>query len=262
MSAFSSTDAGAGALAGRVALVSAVGQGIGRATAELFAAQGARVLATDINPATGAELVERLTAAGAEARFVAADLTDEAGAAQVVRAAVDAFGALDVAANIVGGVAGAHVPELHELAAEAWDATVALTLRSCFLALKHEIAYMVDHGGGSIVNVTSLAGLRYAPTTPSYAAAKAGVAHLTRITGVHYAERGIRVNAIAPGVTRTPAVAERMDAERLERGLSVHAIHRLVEPEEQAQAMLWLVSDAAEMVTGHVLPVDGGWAAR
>src|SRR3984957_15419655 len=251
----------------KVVLVTAGASGIGAATVDAFAREGARIMVSDINAAGGEALVERLRSGGTEARFLRADATIEEDVERLIRTTVETFGALHVAANVVGDVhPGAAGPEFHMQSLLSWEATLAVSLRSVFLSMKHEIAYMIDHGGGAICNVTSLSGLLHVPESgAAYAAAKAGVIRLTKFAAVNYAERGVRVNCIAPGVTPTPAYykAGPEGAKMLiERMLEGHAIKRVIDPGEQAAAILWLCSKEAAMVTGHVLAVDGGWAAR
>jgi NAD(P)-dependent dehydrogenase (short-subunit alcohol dehydrogenase family) len=253
--------------ANKVVLVTAGASGIGAATVESFAREGARLMVSDINAAGGETVVERLRAGGTEAHFLHADATIEEDIERLIRRTVETFGALHVAANVVGDVhAGAAGPEFHLQSLISWEATLAVSLRSTFLSMKHEIAYMIDHGGGAICNVTSLAGLLHVPESgAAYAAAKAGVIRLTKFAAINYAERGLRVNCVAPGVTPTPAYykAGPEGAKMLiERMLEGHAIKRVIEPSEQAAAILWLCSHDAAMVTGQVLAVDGGWTAR
>jgi len=246
-------------------LVTAAAAGIGAATAEAFAREGARLMLSDINVAGGEAMVEKLRAA--EAHFLRADCTSEEEVQALVSKTVETLGGIKVAANIVGDVVGdAYGPEFHAQTTAGWDGTIAVSLKSTYLCMKHEIAHMIEHGGGAIVNVTSLAALLYVPESgAAYAAAKAGVVQLTKFAALNYAERGVRVNCIAPGVTPTAAYfkgGEEMGNMVINRLLEGHAIKRLIDPSEQAAAMLWLCSDDAAMVTGHILPVDGGWTAR
>jgi NAD(P)-dependent dehydrogenase (short-subunit alcohol dehydrogenase family) len=253
--------------ANKVVLVTAGASGIGAATVDAFAREGARIMVSDINAVGGEAMVERLRSGGIEARFLRADATVEEDVERLIRTTVETYGALHVAANVVGDVhPGAAGPEFHMQSLLSWEATLAVSLRSVFLSMKHEIAYMIDHGGGAICNVTSLSGLLHVPESgAAYAAAKAGVIRLTKFAAINYAERGVRVNCIAPGVTPTPAYykAGPEGAKMLiERMLEGHAIKRVIETSEQAAAMLWLCSSEAAMVTGQVLAVDGGWTAR
>jgi NAD(P)-dependent dehydrogenase (short-subunit alcohol dehydrogenase family) len=248
-------------------LVTAGASGIGAAAADAFARDGARLMVSDINVAGGEAVVERLRGGGADAHFMRADATIEEDIERLIRKTVETLGALDVAANVVGDVhPGAAGPEFHQQSLASWEATLAVSLRSTFLSLKHEIAHMIANGGGVICNVTSLSGLLHVPESgAAYAAAKAGVIRLSKFAAINYAERGVRVNCIAPGVTPTPAYykAGPEGAKMLiERMLEGHAIKRVIDPSEQAAAILWLCSKEAAMVTGHVLAVDGGWSAR
>jgi NAD(P)-dependent dehydrogenase (short-subunit alcohol dehydrogenase family) len=251
----------------KAVLVTAGASGIGAAAAEAFARDGARLMVSDINVAGGEAVVERLRGGGAEAHFMRADATIEEDIERLIRKTVETLGALDVAANVVGDVhPGAAGPEFHQQSLASWEATLAVSLRSTFLSMKYEIAHMIVNGGGVICNVTSLSGLLHVPESgAAYAAAKAGVIRLSKFAAINYAERGVRVNCIAPGVTPTPAYykAGPEGAKMLiERMLEGHAIKRVIDPSEQAAAILWLCSKEAAMVTGHVLAVDGGWAAR
>lgn len=252
---------------GKVALVTAAGAGIGMATAEGFARRGARVMLSDINPETGNAATERLRAEGHDVRFLRADATREDDIVELVGGTIAAFGALNIAANIVGDAhREASGADFHEQSLESWEYTQAVSLRSVFLSMKHEIAHMIGHAGGAICNVTSLAGMLYVGAAgASYAAAKAGVVRLTRFAAISYADRGVRVNCIAPGVTPTEAYNKagvEMGQMVIDHLLAFQPIKRTIATSEQADAIAWLCSDQAAMVTGHVLPVDGGWTAQ
>jgi NAD(P)-dependent dehydrogenase (short-subunit alcohol dehydrogenase family) len=256
-----------GAFAGKVGLVTAAAAGIGAATAEAFAQQGARVMLADIDRERGETVAAAIRSQGYDAQFQYADATNEADVQALIHKTTRTFGGLHLAANIVGDAhPDAAGPEFHLQSAESWEHTLAVSLRSTFLCLKHEISYMIEHGGGAIANVTSLAGLLHVPESgAAYAAAKAGVVRLTRFAAVTYADRGVRVNCIAPGVTPTEAynkAGPEMGRMIIERLLPNQPIRRTIATSEQAAAIVWLCSDAASMVNGHVLPVDGGWTAR
>ncbi|WP_380879601.1 short chain dehydrogenase [Sphingomonas sp. DBB INV C78] len=252
---------------GRVALVTAAAAGIGAATAEAFARHGARVMLSDINRDAGEAMAERLKSAGHDAHFLAADATVEADVEALVAKTVETLGGLHLAANVVGDAhPGAGGPEFHLQTLDAWEHTMAVSLRSVFLSLKHEIAHMIEHGGGAIANVTSLAALLHVGVSgAAYAASKAGVVRLTKFAAVNYADRGVRVNCIAPGVTPTQAynkAGPEIGQMVIDDLLAHQPIRRTIAPAEQAEAIMWLCSDAAAMVTGHILPVDGGWTAQ
>ena len=251
----------------QVALVTAGAAGIGAATAEMFALQGARVMLSDINRPAGEAMAEKLRSEGYEAQFLHADATVEEEVEALVRKTVETYGGLHLAANVVGDAhPQASGAEFHTQSLESWEHTMAVTLRSVFLSMKYEIAHMIDNGGGAIANVTSLAALLYVGVSgAAYAASKAGVVRLTKFAAVTYADRGVRVNCIAPGVTPTAAynkAGEDIGRMVIDDLLQNQPIRRTINPSEQAEAIGWLCSTEASMVTGHVLPVDGGWTAR
>jgi NAD(P)-dependent dehydrogenase (short-subunit alcohol dehydrogenase family) len=253
-----------GQFTGKVALVTAAGAGIGAATAQMFADRGARVMLADVNSESGEAQTELLRDTGADVRFLRADATQEDDVARLVAHTVEAFGGVHIAANIVGDAhSDASGNDFHN---ESWEHTMAVTLRSVFLSMKFEIAHMIENGGGSIVNVTSLAGMLYVgPAGAAYAASKAGVIRLTKFAAVSYADRGVRVNCIAPGVTPTEAynkAGPEIGQMVINMLVKEQPIARTIHPLEQAKAIAWLCSDDAAMVTGHILPVDGGWTAK
>lgn len=250
---------------GKIALVTAGASGIGQATVERLVTEGAKIVFADIAEERGREIERQLKAQGAPVRFMTCDVTDEAQVAALVRSTVEEHGRIDAAFNIVGGQGPNEVigRPLHECDAASWNRTVEINLGSPFLCMKYEIAEMLKTGGGAIANVSSMVGLRYSQhSVPSYAVAKAGVVHLTAIAAVEYADRNIRVNAVAPGLTATPALRT-LPAEQLD-GI-VRAFHpngRAAAPESQAATLVWLCSDDAIDITGLTIPVDGGWYAR
>lgn len=256
-----------GKFEGRVALVTAAADGIGAATAKAFAQNGARVVLSDINVDLGEVRAEALRAAGHAATFIRADATSEEEVEALVRRMVLDHGGLHLAANVVGdGHPEASGPELHKVPLAAFQHTIRMNVHSTFLSLKHEIAHMIDHGGGAICNVTSLAGMLYNSFGGvGYGSSKAAVIRLTKFAAVSYADRGIRVNCIAPGVTPTRAYYKSGHAYAkvlIDEQVVNQPIRRAIEPEEQAAGIIWLCSDEASMVTGHNLPIDGGWTAQ
>jgi NAD(P)-dependent dehydrogenase (short-subunit alcohol dehydrogenase family) len=237
-------------LTGKVALVTGAASGIGRATAELFARNGAQVVACDVNAEAG------------DARFVAADVTDGDSLRAVVREAVAAFGRLDCAANCAG-VGGGH-GATHEYPEAEFDRIVEVNLRGTWLAMRAEIEAMLTRGGGAIVNVSSTLGLRGSPFAAPYSASKHAVLGLTRTAALEYAAQGIRVNAVCPGAIDTPmmdATFERFPGFR-ETLTSYVPMGRMGGPEEVAGAIAWLSCDAASFVTGEALTVEGGLLSR
>ncbi|MCA9880759.1 MAG: glucose 1-dehydrogenase [Thermomicrobiales bacterium] len=249
-------------LAGKSALVTGAASGIGRASAIALAQAGATVVVADIDDEGGSATVRQVTNDGDEACFVHADVSREEEVASLVAATVARYGHLDCAVNNAGISARGELT--HELTAEVWSRVLALNLTGVWLCLKHEITQMLEQGGGgAIVNMASVAGL-VGGTTSVYVASKHGVVGLTRQAALEYAPRGIRVNAVCPGVIQTPMV-DRAFAARPgleEQWRAAEPIGRLGAAEEVAAAVVWLCSDAASFVTGVALPVDGGWVAQ
>ncbi len=255
----------AGRLAGKVALVTGGGSGIGRAACLAFAGEGARVVVVDVDRVGGEETVRLVERNGDEAIFARADVSNAAQVEEAIRRAVEIYGRLDCAFNNAADVAahlGAMVPA-HEYPEENWDRIMQVNLKGVWLCMKHEIRQMLSQGGGAIVNAASALGLVGVENMCGYIASKHGVVGLTRGAALEYATRHIRVNAICPGYIRTPMTQARLDdpAHRA-RLLAREPMGRVGEPEEVAAAVVWLCSDAASFVTGHALSVDGGWVAQ
>ncbi len=248
-----------GALEGKVALVTGAAQGLGRASARIFAREGARVVVVDLQRDAGQETVRLIKAAGGDATFVAADVSRSADVQAMVRAAVDTYGGLDCAMNNVGIETGPH--PLAEVPEEEWNRSIAVNLTGVFLSMKYEIPAMLDRGGGAIVNVSSGGGLVGAPGIAGYIAAKHGVLGLTKVAALDYGARGIRVNAICPGTMKTPMVdaAVARNPGFMDVVKRMQPIGRLAEPEEVGEAAVWLCTKAASFVLGTALSVDGGW---
>jgi len=245
----------------KVVLVTGGSTGIGRAAAVAFGRLGCQVVIASRREASALEAVGLVEAAGGQCAWLAADVGDPASAEQVVAFTLEKYGRLDAAFNNAGG--GGRNGYLHELDLADWEHTCNVYLRSVFLFMKHEIAAMLTNGGGVIINNASVDGHRGFPWDPIYSAAKHGVLGLTKSAALQYARQGIRVNAVSPGWIDTPMVeaelAENPEAEAL--WLAHQPIGRFGRPEEVAAAVTWLVSDAASLVTGVALPVDGGYLA-
>lgn len=247
--------------AGKVALVTGGGAGIGRATALAFAQAGARVAIVDIVEEAGREVALAITAAGGEAMFIRADVVNAAEVEAMVARTVEAYGKIDCAFNNAG------IEEEHMRLADCSEATfdriMAINVKGVWLALKYELAAMLRSGGGTIVNTASVAGLVAAPKMAAYCASKHAVLGLTKSAAIEYARKNIRVNAVCPGVIRTPMYerALQVDPKGTAQVAQMHPIGRVGEPEEVAAVVLWLCSDAAGFVTGHAHTVDGGLTA-
>lgn len=249
-------------LEGKIALITGGGSGIGRETAVLFAKHGAKVAIADLNPISGQETVNLITGTRGEAFFVQADVAKAAQVENMVNEVVAQYGRLDIAFNNAG-IDGIPVRTV-DGTEEEYDQIMAVNAKGVWLCLKYEIQQMLRQGGGVIVNTASVAGLIGAHSMSAYAASKHAVIGLTRTAAVEYASKGIRVNAVCPAIIRT-AMVERAFAHlpQLEQGaIQNNPSHRLGEPREVAEAVLWLASDASSFTNGAALTVDGGLTAQ
>lgn len=249
-------------LSGKTALVTGAASGIGRATARLLADAGASVLVADIDDEGGEATVRQISDSGGDALFLKADASVDADIAQMVEVAVKNWGQLDCAVNnaaISGrmGVAAADHPE------EDFDKVIDVNLKGVWRCMKHQIRQMLSQGGGSIVNVSSAAGLVGLPNV-AYTASKHGVNGLTKSAAIVYARKNVRINSVCPGYVDTAIVSSAVagSAEDLAKLLNTVPARRLAEPEEVAETILWLCSGSSSFVTGHCLAVDGGLTAQ
>lgn len=242
-------------------LVTGSGQGIGRAIALAYAEAGAKVLVSDVNDAMGEETVRLITAAGGEAVYAHCDVSDEDSVRAMVDTALKAFGRLDIACNSAALSRGSG--PIHTFDRGVFDQTLEMCLTSTWLCMKYEIAAMLEHGG-AIVNISSNASLRGQAYNTAYASAKAGVNILTKSSAAEYGAQGIRINAVSPGVIRTPGLEKYFEEQpQMADGLKKAAVlNRLGEPREIADAVCFLSSERASFITGQVLSVDGGGAVR
>ena len=248
----------AGEFGGKAVLVTGGGYGIGRAAALGFARKGAKVVVADIDVKNGEETVLRIKVAGDEAIFIKTNVSQEVEVEALIKKTVETYGRLDCAFNNAG-IHKVFVSTI-DFTEKDWNEMMDVNLKSVWLCMKYEIPQMLKQGKGAIVNTSSAAGLIAAPSNPAYPASKHGVVGLTKSTAVEFARKGIRVNCICPGPTRTgmhdslvaiaPQIVDAMNT-KVPMG-------RIGEPEEVAAAAIWLCSDEASYITGHALPVDGG----
>jgi NAD(P)-dependent dehydrogenase (short-subunit alcohol dehydrogenase family) len=252
-----------GMLGGKSALITGGGGGIGRATALAFAREGARVAVADLMTEAAEQTVASINQAGGQAMSLTGDITSADVVREIVAEVVATCGRLDCAFNNAG-IAPQHVEargmKTAEWSEESFDRMIAVNLKSVWLCMKYEILQMQTHGGGSIVNTSSILGLVAIPNGIAYTAAKHAVIGLTKTAALEYAEDRIRVNAVCPGFIRTPMTAE-TQRERAEQITTRTPLGRFGEPEEIAEMVVWLCSDRASYVTGAAYAVDGGWTA-
>ena len=251
-----------GRLDNKIALVTGAGSGIGRATALVFAREGARVVVSDIVVEGGQETVQQIEAAGGEAIFVKADVSKAADVEALITQTVETYGRLDCAFNNAG-IEGGVKPTI-DCTEKEFDRTIAVNLTGVWLCMKYEIQQMLSQGGGAIVNTASAAGLVGFPGLPDYVASKHGVVGLTKTAALEYAKSGIRVNAVCPGVIQTPMVERgaQLSPGFDELAVSMEPVGRFGQPAEVGEAVVWLCSDAASFVTGIPMQVDGGLVAQ
>jgi NAD(P)-dependent dehydrogenase (short-subunit alcohol dehydrogenase family) len=243
----------------KVIVVTGGGGGIGRSAAKVFARHGAKIIVTDRNEGTAHESAKLVRAEGGDARAFVADVTDEAQVQAMVGFALSAHGQLNGAFNNAGN-ANARAPT-GELTADAWRATIDLVLTGVFLCIKHELPAMLAAGGGAIVSTASNSGIHGTPMLAPYGAAKAGVINLTKTIAVEYADRGIRANAICPGVIATPPIQAALD-----RGVDYSKVVRMPmgrtgQPDEVTELAAWLLSPLSGFVNGQAISIDGGQIA-
>ena len=246
----------------KVALVTGAGSGIGRAAAQIFAREGAKVAAADVNRASAKETVGMIREAGGEAFGLQADVSKGAEVEAMVDTVVGTYGRLDCAFNNAG-IEGVLASTADYTEAD-WAPVIAVNLTGVWLCMKYEILRLLETGGGAIVNTSSAAGLLGAPRMPAYVASKHGVVGLTKTAALEYAKSGVRVNSVCPGVIDTSMVGRLKERrprmfEKIVRG---EPIGRIGQPEEIAETAVWLCSDAASFVTGHAMSVDGGIVAQ
>ncbi len=242
-------------LESKVAIITGASRGIGAVAARAFAAAGAVVVLAARDEGALAAVAEQITAGGGRALALPTDVGDPGAVERMVHRTTETFGRLDAAFNNAGS---GHMPKpLADVAVDEFDSTVRAHLRGVFLCMKYEIPAMLANGGGAIVNMSSGAGLRGVPGIGAYVASKHGIIGLTKSVALDYAERGIRVNAVAPGPIGTERLGGLSDEQRAPIARAV-PLRRVGRPEEVAAAAIWLCSDQASFITGATIPIDGG----
>lgn len=251
---------GTGRLAGKAAYITGAGTGIGRAAAELFASEGASVVIAEFNERAGRAAAEAIRAAGGRASFIHTDVTDEASVRASIEAAVTYAGRIDVLYNNAGGSTGVDAQVTDCPVEEFWRA-IKLDLFGSWITCKYGIAAMMKSGGGSVINSSSVFSIVGTRGKDAYTAAKGGVSAITRSMAVEYAPHGIRVNAVAPAVTKTPRVAGLIQSQpEVIARTGERQLLGLIEPEEVALVALYLASDESRTTTGQIFPIDGGFS--
>ena len=256
-------EAASGRLRGKSAVITGGAKGIGRATAELFAREGARILISDVDAEGLSRLCEQLQAQGATVASIVGDVSRSDDARAMIDAAVEQYGRLDI---LVANAGIIPLRNIVEATPEDWDEVMAVDGRGMFLTCKYAVEQMLQTGGGSIVCLSSISGMAGQKSQSTYGPAKFVASGLTKHLAVEWADRNIRVNAVAPGTIRTERVKrlpeEPGGTEYVAAIESMHPMGRLGEPEEVAQAILFLASDEASFITGAILAVDGGYLAQ
>lgn len=246
-------------LEGKIAIVTGAGSGIGQSISILFAAEGARVVVSDISEEGGMETVEMLKSKGYEALFVHADTSDPEHCGRLVATTMQTYGGLHIAVNNAG--IGGPIGALGDYPIAGWDKVIAINLSGVFYGMRYQIPAMLSSGGGSIINMASILGKVGTRGSAAYVAAKHGVVGLTEAAALEYADRNIRVNSIGPGYIITPLL-NALDDATMKTLVGMHPMGRLGNPNEVAELALWLASDKASFVTGSYYNVDGGYLAQ
>lgn len=245
---------------GKTAIITGAGKGIGEAIAILFAKEGANLVLSDVDTASNEKVLQAVKDLGAKAVAVTADAGSAADNEALVKAALDHFGRLDIAVNNAGIAGPAALTGDYPL--DGWAQVIGVNLNGVFYGMRYQIPAMLQGGGGSIINISSILGQVSFATASAYVAAKHGVVGLSKNAAVEYAKQGIRVNAVGPAFIRTPLLTNNLSEEQLTGIAAMHPIGRLGRPEEVAELVLWLASEKASFATGSYYAVDGGYLAQ
>lgn len=246
-------------LENKVAIITGAGSGIGKATAELFAKEGAKVVVSDINEAHGNSAVDEIKKEGGEAFYIKADSSKPEENEALVKKTLEKYGALDIAVNNAG--IGGPLAPTGDYPIDGWHQVININLSGVFYGLRYQIPAMLEKGG-SIINIASILGSTGTKFSPAYVAAKHGVVGLTKAAALEYADKKIRINSVGPGYIKTPLVVSSLDKTALNALVGLHPIGRLGESEEIAELILWLASSKSSFVTGSYYPADGGYLAQ
>lgn len=247
-------------LVNKVAIVTGASSGIGEAIALTFAAEGAKVIVSDINEEGGNKVVEQIKSQGGEAFFIKADTSKPEENERLVAETVKHFGKLDIAVNNAG--IGGPAAKTGEYPVESWDKVIAVNLSGVFYGLRYQIPAILANGGGNIINMASVLGQVGTKFSPAYVAAKHGVVGLTKAAALEYATQNIRINSVGPGYIKTPLLVKHLDDGQMDALVKLHPMGRLGESQEIADLVVWLASDKASFVTGTYYAADGGLLAQ
>lgn len=247
-------------LTDKVTLVTGAGSGIGKAVALKYAAEGAKVVVSDIVQKGALSTVEEIKAQGGEAFFIKADTSTAADNEALVKQTLEQYGALHITCNNAG--VGGPLAHVGDYPIEGWDKVIAINLSGVFYGMRYQIPAILQSGGGAIINMASILGQVGTKNSAAYVAAKHGVVGLTQTAAIEYAQQNIRINAVGPGYIETPLVKSSLDQAAYDALAGLHPIGRLGQPDEVAELVLWLSSDKASFVTGSYYNVDGGYLAQ
>ncbi len=246
----------------KIVVITGAGSGIGEISAKMYAAEGAKVVVSDIDEVGGQNTVAAIKESGGEAIFLKVNVVNYEEVEGLMKTTVDHYGRIDIALNNAG-IGGTTPVKTAEHKLDNWDKVIAVNQTALFYCMKLELQQMMLQGGGSIINVASIAGLRGLPNNLAYVASKHAVVGMTKTAAMEYARHNIRVNAVCPVFTLTPMFSSLVDhqpglADKLKKGVPMR---RFAEAQEMAETILWLSSEKASFITGHAMPVDGGLTA-